>query len=214
MNKVILDDISVRFFLLIPQEDKKYQERIFFLLEEAYWFFIDFYPSNEKISLKTFGEKILRHNNIKYKDDDFKEFQRYKKQIPVYGALIFNQFFDKILLVRDESPIDCAIRETYEEIGYEIDEKVIDDGIKISERFVIFPVFNVKENTVFETKTRNEIRSINWIGISEIEEQEREDLRQIRMVYNKVRPYVNKKTETRFRFDVSKIESIFDSVKI
>lgn len=229
MNKAILDDISARFLVLIPQEDRKHQERIFFLLEEAHWFYIDFYPNTEKLSLKSFGERLLRHNSIKFKDEDFKEFQRYKKQIPVHGALIFNQHFDKILLVRgfyhdqfffpkgkknkNELPIDCAIRETYEEIGYDIDEKVIDTPIKISERFSIYPVYNVKESTKFITKTRNEISAINWIPLKDIEDGEREDLKQIRSVFNGTKRYINNMQQNRFKFDISRFEALFDSLE-
>lgn len=230
MNTALLDDISIRFITLIPPEDRKYQERIFFLLEEAYWFFIDFYRNINKISLKTFCEKLLKHNQLKYKEDDYMKFQKYKKQVPVYGALILNTSFEKILLVkgfhhdqfffpkgkknRDERPVDCATREVFEEIGYNVDEKIIDNPIRISEKFCIFPVYNVKENIQFVTRTRNEIREIRWISINEIENEERSDLKQIKTVLNTFHNYIQEVKRSRFMFDRTKFNEIFDSVEL
>ncbi|KAM0674387.1 mRNA-decapping enzyme subunit 2 [Gurleya vavrai] len=230
MNKAILDDISARFLICMPNEDKHFQERIFFLLEEAYWFYIDFYPNIDKLNMKMFCDKMLRHNNLKYNDEDFKEFQRYKKQVPVYGALIFNQFFDKILLVKgfyndqfffpkgkknkDENPLDCATREVFEEIGYDIFYKIIDEPMSISEKFILFPVLNVNENTFFETRTRNEISEIEWFNIKDIESGKKDELKQVSNVFRFVRQTINDLQKNRFTFDYEKFNQIFESVEL
>jgi len=69
-------------------------------------------------------------------NDILNEFKQYKKNVPTYGAILMNKDLD-VLLVQpyftksswgfpkgkvneDEDPIRCAIREVYEETGYDI----------------------------------------------------------------------------------------------
>jgi mRNA-decapping enzyme subunit 2 len=64
----ILDDLSSRFLLNVPEEDLETFERICFQIEQAHWFYEDFYREKDgslpAFSLRHFAQKsnhILRN---------------------------------------------------------------------------------------------------------------------------------------------------------
>jgi len=78
--------------------------------------------------------------------------------------------FPKGKINKDESEIDCAIREVYEEIGYDLAGKIIEeDHIQfiLKEQLIkLYIVPNISEETKFETRTRKEISKIEWAIIN------------------------------------------------
>ena len=50
----ILDDLCCRFIINIPEEERTNHVRIFFQIELAYWFYLDFY-CQEDATLKPLG---------------------------------------------------------------------------------------------------------------------------------------------------------------
>ncbi|KRH95324.1 Decapping enzyme complex, predicted pyrophosphatase DCP2 [Pseudoloma neurophilia] len=58
--KAILDEILFRFFLDITPIEI-HPIRLFFILEEAHWFLIDFFPKYKKMSFASFVEYILKY---------------------------------------------------------------------------------------------------------------------------------------------------------
>jgi 8-oxo-dGTP pyrophosphatase MutT (NUDIX family) len=116
-------------------------------------------------------------------------FLHYKQRVNVYGAIILNTTLDKVLLVKgwysrsswgfprgkinkDEPEISCAIREVYEEIGYDltgmIDPKEFIE-LKIREQNIkLFIVHGVPETTNFAPQTRKEISKIEWHLVNDI----------------------------------------------
>jgi mRNA-decapping enzyme subunit 2 len=145
----ILDDLVLRFLLNLPEEDYNSMERLFFHIEEAHWFYEDFYRENAKkqgyslpsLSFKDFAVRIFNHHPFlaPYKhgvEEYTRSFLCYKTKVPVCGAIILNKNLDKVLLVRgynsntwsfprgkiskDEDEANCAIREVKEEIGFDI----------------------------------------------------------------------------------------------
>lgn len=146
-NNEIIDDILCRFIVNLPQKELKY-DRIFFHMQEAYWFYLDFVLQNKdlvpkppEINQKYFAQILFDRSPLIICDRRdynllYKKFHDYQSQIPVYGAIILNQLLDKILLVmnwkqtsysfpkgkinQNESEINCAAREVWEEIGYSI----------------------------------------------------------------------------------------------
>lgn len=144
----IFVDIYVRFLINLPEEEKSSFERLGFAIEQAFWFYEDFFrePNSKdlpKYNLKGFGTAILEKfpallcpfdQNVQVLLDDFFE---YKSRIPTYGAIILNDNSSKCLMVRgwsakqswgfpkgkiskNEQPHECAIREVIEETGYNI----------------------------------------------------------------------------------------------
>jgi len=177
-----LEDVHTRFILNLPMEELSSSDRLFFQIEQAWWFYEDFIcdemdeedddddekeekfsyanivTKNENIihyprfpNLKPFAKKIfeispllsplLTSNNNNNNNSSFeslwKEFTKYKRKISTYGTILLNKKCTKILLCQDykskswtvpagkvnqnEKGIDAAIRETYEETGFDID---------------------------------------------------------------------------------------------
>ena len=124
----------------------------------------------------------------------FSEFLAYKTRVPVRGAIMLNREMDEVVLVKGwkkganwsfprgkinkgEPDLDCAIREVYEETGFDVREAGLvknDDNVKYIEitmreqhmRLYVFP--GVPKNTCFEPRTRKEISKIEWYKLSEL----------------------------------------------
>ena len=138
----VLEDLLVRFVVNVPEEDLSSIERIMFQIEEAQWFYADFVrqlnPDLQSMKMKTFSTKILEKCPLIWKWGDPQEalskFGKYKSTIPVRGVALFNKDLNKVVLVKgtesnswsfprgkiskDESDIDCAVREVEEETGF------------------------------------------------------------------------------------------------
>ena len=124
----------------------------------------------------------------------FSEFLAYKTRVPVRGAILLNHDLDEVVLVKgwkkgaswsfprgkinkDEKDLDCAIREVYEETGFDIREAglVTDEEnmkfieITMREQHMRLYVFRgVPTDAHFEPRTRKEISKIEWYKLSEL----------------------------------------------
>ncbi|KAI1762535.1 hypothetical protein GGR53DRAFT_501398 [Hypoxylon sp. FL1150] len=199
-----LDDLCVRFIINLPREDLESVARICFQIEEAQWFYEDFIrpldPNLPSMSLRSFSLKMFQHcpllasfsieNHIRA----FEEFMQYKTRVPVRGAVMLNDNMDAAVLVRgykkgaswsfprgkinkDEDDLDCAIREVYEETGYDLreaglvekNEPVHPLEVTMHDQQVRLYVFRgIPEDTIFETRTRKEIGAIRWYKVSDL----------------------------------------------
>ncbi|KAL2159606.1 hypothetical protein VTH06DRAFT_2175 [Thermothelomyces fergusii] len=199
-----LDDLCVRFIIHLPKEDLSSVARICFQVEEAQWFYEDFIrpldPTLPSMSLRSFCLRIFQHcpllapfsaeNHMRA----FEEFMQYKTRVPVRGAILLNEAMDSTVLVKgwkkganwsfprgkinkDEDDLDCAIREVYEETGFDLrqaglvpkDEEVKYIQISMREQQIRLYIFrNVPMDTVFEPKTRKEISKVEWYKLSEL----------------------------------------------
>ena len=200
-----LDDLHVRFIINLPYEDLLDMNRLSFMMEEAHWYYEDFIralnPSLPTYNLKDWIDKVFEHCpifedvNRAYSKQAYHEFLAYKKRIPVRGAILLNREMDKLVLVkgykknsswsfprgkmnRDESPLDCAIRELYEETGFNVRQagllpqnestvKHLFQEIKDQE-IRLFVFRNVPEDIVFQPQTRGEISEVRWWKISDL----------------------------------------------
>ncbi|KAG5370317.1 mRNA-decapping enzyme subunit 2 [Yarrowia sp. C11] len=188
--KECIQDLVVRFIINVPKEDLQTIERIFFQIEEAQWYYEDFVrelnPKLPSLKMPKFAQHIYEYCpqlwNIKDIKSSIKTFRDYKLTIPVCGAIIMTPKMNKILLVqaydgnswgfprgkisKDESKEKCAVREVYEEIGFDISpylkpDKYVDIRMK-GKDFRLYLVRGVPQDTVFETQTRKEISKIEW----------------------------------------------------
>ncbi|KAJ5563454.1 mRNA decapping protein 2 Box A [Penicillium sp. DV-2018c] len=199
-----LDDLCVRFIINLPREELESVERICFQVEEAQWFYEDFIrpldPGLPSMNLKTFAMRIFQHCPLMSSWSHyhhlaaFQEFLDYKTRVPVRGAIMLNQEMDEVVLVKGwkkganwsfprgkinkgEKDLDCAIREVYEETGFDVrhadlvkgedDVKYIE--ITMREQHMRLYVFRgVPRDTHFEPRTRKEISKIEWYKLSEL----------------------------------------------
>lgn len=115
---------------------------------------------------------------------------------------MLNQDMDQVVLVKgwkksatwsfprgkinkDEPDLDCAIREVYEETGYNLkeaihtadDEDFVETTIRAQHiKLYIFP--GVPMNTHFEPRTRKEISEIEWCKLSELPAMKKQERKQ------------------------------------
>lgn len=190
----IMDDLTIRFIMNCPEEEFESFDRLFFQIEEAHWFYEDFYREHNKslpaLSFRQFVDKVFEHCPVlspfreaieKY----IQSFYEYKTTVPVYGAIILNQAQDKVLLVKgwnskswtfprgkinqDEPELICAAREVKEEIGFDISPYLkTNDFIHMNfneQSIKLFIVTGIPETTAFAPQTRKEIRGIEWHSI-------------------------------------------------
>lgn len=193
-----LDDLCVRFLVNLPQEELMSMERMCFQIEEAQWFYEDFIrpldPTLPQMNLAVFANRILRHCPLTtgYSDQEyaqvFDNFIAYKTRVPVRGAIMLDASMEHVLLVKGykknatwsfprgkinhkEDDLVCAIREVWEETGYDIkkaglvpeDHNVHSIQVTMREQHLRMFVFrNVPLDTPFEPQTRKEISKIQW----------------------------------------------------
>ncbi|KAJ5746017.1 hypothetical protein N7520_011199 [Penicillium odoratum] len=199
-----LDDLCVRFIINLPREELESVERICFQVEEAQWFYEDFIrpldPALPSLTLKAFALRIFQHCPLMsqwspyHHQTAFSEFLAYKTRVPVRGAILLNQDMDEVVLVKGwkkganwsfprgkinkgEKDLDCAIREVYEETGFDVrganlvkdDDAVKHIEISMREQHMRLYVFRgVPRDTYFEPRTRKEISKIEWYKLSEL----------------------------------------------
>lgn len=125
----------------------------------------------------------------------FEEFLLYKTRVPVRGVILLNAEMDSVVLVKgwkkganwsfprgkinkDEDDLTCAIREAYEETGYDLAESglVAQDrslvkGIDVTghgQQIRLYVFRDVPMDTPFEPQTRKEISRIQWWRLSDL----------------------------------------------
>ena len=124
----------------------------------------------------------------------FERFLEYKTRVPVRGAIMLNDAMDAVVLVKgwkknanwsfprgkinkEEPDLTCAVREVYEETGYDLEAAgLVGDGenvksIEVAMReqsLKLFVFRGVPMDTHFEPRTRKEISKIQWYKLSEL----------------------------------------------
>lgn len=141
-----VDDVHTRFLLNLPESELQTADRIFFQIEQAWWFYEDFlgdphpelnlprYPS-----FKPFARMLFDYSPLLPDVGQFasmwEQFSNYKRKISNYGCILLTEDCQKILLCRvyngasymipagkinqGEDGRDAAARETYEETGFD-----------------------------------------------------------------------------------------------
>lgn len=199
-----LDDLCVRFIINLPHEELASVERICFQVEEAQWFYEDFVrpqnPGLPSLNLKEFCLRIFQHCPLLSEYSSyhhaaaFSEFLAYKERVPVRGAILLNDAMDQVVLVKGwkksaswsfprgkinkaEPDLDCAMREVYEETGFDLRATSSVGGIEnskyiemtIREQHMRLYIFTgVPTDAQFEPRTRKEISAIQWYKLSEL----------------------------------------------
>ncbi|KAF3483446.1 mRNA-decapping enzyme 2 [Arthroderma uncinatum] len=199
-----LDDLCVRFIVNLPREELESVERICFQVEEAQWFYEDFIrpldPNLPSLKLREFALRIFQHCPLMsqwshyHHSTAFSEFLAYKTRVPVRGAILLNHEMDEVVLVKgwkkganwsfprgkinkEEKDLDCAVREVYEETGFDIraagliqneqDVKYIEIPMR-EQNMRLYVLRGVPKDTHFEPRTRKEISKIEWYKLSDL----------------------------------------------
>lgn len=136
-SQELLDDLCSRFVLNVPSEDLESFERMLFLVEQAHWFYEDNAVEQDSglksLSLREFTSLMFRSCDAlrpytAHVDDIYNDFNKYKVRVPVSGAIILDEAYERCLLVKgwksgaswsfprgkrnkDEEDHTCAARE-------------------------------------------------------------------------------------------------------
>ncbi|KAL7184554.1 hypothetical protein ACSBR2_026664 [Camellia fascicularis] len=194
----LLDDLCSRFVLNVPKEDQQSFERILFLVEYAHWFYednsVEKNPSLKSFTLKEFTSLMFNSCDVlrpyvAHIEDIFKDFTSYKVRVPVTGAIILDDSYERCLLVKgwkgtswsfprgkknkDEEDHACAVREVLEETGFDVSKFLNkDDYIEMifgQQRVRLYIIAGVKDDTAFAPLTKKEISEIAWQRLDEIQ---------------------------------------------
>ncbi|XVE68904.1 hypothetical protein DITRI_Ditri09bG0106900 [Diplodiscus trichospermus] len=194
----LLDDLCSRFVLNVPEEDQQSFERILFLVEYAHWFYedntVEKNPSLKSLNLKEFTSLLFNNCDVlrpyvAHIDDIFKDFTDYKVRVPVTGAIILDETYERCILVKgwkgtswsfprgkknkDEEDHACAIREVLEETGFDVSGLLNkDEYIEVifgQQRVRLYIIAGVKDDTAFAPLTKKEISEIAWHRLDDLQ---------------------------------------------
>ncbi|KAF1943755.1 hypothetical protein EJ02DRAFT_464684 [Clathrospora elynae] len=200
-----LDDLCVRFIVNLPNEELQSVERICFQIEEAQWFYEDFIRPLDpnglpSMHLRKFSQLMFQHCPLfsAYSDElhqqAYEQFLAYKTRVPVRGAIMLDADMTHAVLVKgwkkgakwsfprgkinkEEADLDCAVREVWEETGYDLrkadlvepDEQMKRITVTMREQSMMLYVFRgVPMDTYFEPQTRKEISKIDWYKLTDL----------------------------------------------
>jgi mRNA-decapping enzyme subunit 2 len=200
-----LDDLCVRFIVNLPNEELQSVERICFQIEEAQWFYEDFIRpldpnSLPSMHLRKFSQLMFQHCPLfsayseQLHQQAYEQFLAYKTRVPVRGAIMLNHDMTHAVLVKgwkkgakwsfprgkinkEESDLDCAVREVWEETGYDLreadlvlpNEQMKSITVTMREQSMMLYVFRgVPMDTYFEPRTRKEISKIDWYKLTDL----------------------------------------------
>ncbi|KAI6031839.1 Dcp2, box A domain-containing protein [Pisolithus microcarpus] len=194
----VLEELSSRFLLNLPEEELSSLERICFQVEQAHWFYEDFVreqnPKFPSLPLKKFSAMLfhacpLLHQWSHDHEQAFNTFMQYKTRVPVCGAIMLNESWEKCILVKGwksssgwgfpkgkinehEPPHECAVREVLEETGYNLAGKINPADViemSIKEQLIsLFIVPGIPDDFPFKTRTRKEISRIEWFKLTDL----------------------------------------------
>ncbi|OWA50660.1 m7GpppN-mRNA hydrolase [Hypsibius exemplaris] len=193
----VLDDCCLRFLGELDSEDFKDSVRVFFKIEEAHWFYLDHFcesnPVLPKVPLRDFCEIVCHHfpqlqRFVEYLDEYWKTWKQYKASIPTAGAILLDESLEYVLVLEsfpgrrwgfpkgkknnNESMQECAVREVFEETGYDITQKITPDEyleLAYEDMFVqLFIVHGISRDTVFQPQTKGEVKSFEWMLVKEL----------------------------------------------
>lgn len=126
------------------------------------------------------------HPQVPNLDKILEDWKQYKLSVPTYGAILISENLKSVLLVQsyfaksswgfpkgkineNEDPMHCAIREVYEETGYDCSKGIKEnDYIDLIINFQytrLYLVTGVSLNTKFQPRTRNEIKCCEWFPL-------------------------------------------------
>ncbi|GAB1606192.1 m7GpppN-mRNA hydrolase-like [Argonauta hians] len=202
----VLDDLCSRFIINIPPEERLNPIRIFFQIELAHWFYLDFYcidnPDLHTCGIKDFSSQIFRHcpflnQYAEEVDKRFEDWKQYKMSVPTYGAIILDPRMKFVLLVQgywaksswgfpkgkineDESEQECAVREVFEETGFNISKFINCNDYfenQMNDQLTrLYVISGVSLDTQFQTKTRKEIKCMQWFPVDALPSHKKDQI--------------------------------------
>lgn len=187
----VMDELQSRFLVNLPASELASSERLFFQIEQCYWFYEDFYADHfahlHHLKLNDFAKQMFAHCPLLQPlahecETMFEDFKLYQSQVPVVGCILLNRHRTKLILVRNwkgtswslprgkvnqgESDMACARREVLEECGYDVGDSLTEtlfvEFAQNQQRVRMYIARDVPEDYAFAPQTRKEISLIQW----------------------------------------------------
>lgn len=208
----VLSDLLSRFIINVPDAAKQNNIRICFQIELAYWYYLDFYVNNDNNKLrscnfKEFAAHVFQHlpflqGQAGRLNEILDEWREYKQSVPTYGAILLSEGNSHVLLVQsywaksswgfpkgkvneDEDPAHCAIREVYEETGFDISSYINPEHYLeavINEQLVrLYVITGISRDTTFRPRTRYEIKACQWFPIADLPNNKKDMTPKVKM---------------------------------
>lgn len=138
-------------------------------------------------------------------DTILEEWRYYKQSVPTYGAILLSENNTHVLLVQSywaksswgfpkgkvneaEDPAHCAIREVYEETGFDIASYIDPDNYLesvINEQLVrLYIITGISLDTKFQPRTRYEIKACEWFPVADLPNNKKDNTSRIKMGVN------------------------------
>mmetsp|Transcript_28666 Transcript_28666/g.51027 ORF Transcript_28666/g.51027 Transcript_28666/m.51027 type:complete len:251 (-) Transcript_28666:2195-2947(-) len=189
------EELYIRFLMNLPEEERE-PARLMKNLEEAHWYYEDFIRIQlglPRFYFKTFAKKVIEQFPGLAPDYSFNQlmhiYDSYTSQIPTRGGILLNDDMTKAVMVTNipgtstsfpkgkmnegEADVDCAVREVWEEIGFNIVKLLREEDSlhidSIRNDMILYVIRGVPEDTCFETHTRGEISKIQWVKVEEVD---------------------------------------------
>ncbi|XP_786436.4 m7GpppN-mRNA hydrolase isoform X1 [Strongylocentrotus purpuratus] len=194
----VLSSLCTRFLINIPDEERNDLIRAFFQIELAHWFYIDFFRVEQQglpnCGMKEFSKAIFKHcpfliDHADKVDKLHAEWREYKMSVPTYGGILLDTSLTHLVMVqgffsrtswgfpkgkvnKEELPVQCAIREVREEIGFDvtnyIDENNYIETYLNDQLARLYVVPNIPMDVDFKPITRGEIKEVRWFLINDL----------------------------------------------
>jgi len=198
----VFADLEMRFLSSLSRAELDAgSERVFFQMEQAWWRYEDsladhysHLPHFKKF--EAFAREMCRRSaqlsamNARF-DELYHKFKDYQHRIPVYGAALLTADFKKVLMVTSfyggatwgfpkgkvnegEGKLECALREVYEEVGFDAaplspsPDDFITSKAQNGKTITIFIIPGVPEEFDFKPRVVKEIGEIRWHALASL----------------------------------------------
>jgi len=189
----MIDELFVRFFTDVTLYNND-MAKFFWQLEKMYWYYLDIMKIKDKPSKD--GMKIFLHDFKDYLlcllpegidvNAEYEKWIQSRKTIPRCKVILLDEEKENMLLTKgvfndyvifpggkveeyDNNLVETAIRETYEEIGFDITDKIDPNSYFDMKQYGVqnryFVISNIDKDTFFLPNVVNEIEYIKWFPI-------------------------------------------------
>ena len=195
-NISLINNLYIKYSSRLDRETKIDPKKLFFKLEKIYWEYIKNHSTNDAFidfQFKKFCKILIPNSDLKEFIPDFetafRDYNSYRKCIPVCGFIMLSKDMDKILLVKsrysdywgfpkgkineNEDYLKCAIRETQEETGFKINPnknylkfELKDNG----KTQVLFLASGIDERFKFKPIDYEEISDVKFFKFNDLPE--------------------------------------------
>ena len=196
MSEEVIDELFVRFFTDVTSYNCN-MSKCFWQLEKMYWYYLDTIKSSQvpsRNNMKIFLDQIKDYLKCMLPtgldlDAEYKKWCESRKTIPRCKVILMDHEMKHVVLTKgkfneyvmfpggkveqtDKDLTETAIRETYEEIGVDITNKIIPGlyfdfhqyGVK--NRYFVVP--NIDRSTFMHPNVAHEIEYIKWFPLKDI----------------------------------------------